>query len=181
MRKDEEMIEAIMNIARDDAPKVQEGISAIGRNMFEKGMMPKDAMGISDADAENMYAQGYQLYNMGKYKDARHMFTTLSMMDSTEPKYIFGMAASLHMEEKYEAAAKAYLQMAFLSAEDPVPYYHAADCYLKLDETLSALTVLKQAAKRCGSKPEYALMKERVDMTIANLEADIQAELEGAP
>ncbi len=182
MRKEEEMIDALMELAKDDAPKVKDGLGAIAENMFTKGMVPKDAMGIQDTDAEFLYAQAYQLYNIGKYKDSRSLFGSLMVMDPTEPKYIFGHAASSHMLKQYDTAAKAYVQQAMLSNDDPVPYYHAADCYLQLNDKLSALVTLRIVVKRSTGKPEFETIKERAEMTIKNLEEDLEVEgLEGAP
>lgn len=176
MRKEDEMLQALMGIAKEDAPKVQSGLTAFTDNILNKGLMPKDALGISDSDAEHMYAQGYQLYNMGKYKDARNIFSTLMMIAPTESKYLFGHAACSHMLKQYPAAAKVYVQQALIDTKNPIPYYHAADCYLELKDEMSALVALKLVVKRSGDSPEYAMIKERSQLTIESLQKKEKSE-----
>lgn len=182
MRKEDEMLQALMGVAREDAPKVQNGLSAFADNVMNKGLMPKDALGISDGDSEHMYAQAYQLYNMGKYRDARNVFATLMILAPTESKYLFGHAASSHMLKEYVPAAKVYVQQALIDTKNPIPYYHAADCYLQLGDQMSALVALKLVVKRSGSLAEYSMIKERAELTIKSLQNKEKAEgLSDAP
>ncbi len=174
MDKEEEMLEAVMKIAEDDAPKVQKGIDALYENVFEKGMMPKDALGIQDADTEALYAQGYQLYNMGKYKDARNVFASLIVVDPIEPRFLFGHAACSHMLENYEAAADMYTHQAMISPDDPIPYYHAADCYIKMKDPFSATVALNLVIKRAEGKDEFSMIKERSELTVKKLEQQME-------
>lgn len=181
MDKEEEMLEAVMKIAEGDAPKVQKGVDALYTNIFEKGMMPKDALGIQDTDTESLYAQAYQLYNMGKYKDARNVFSSLLVIDPIESRFMFGHAACSHMLENYEAAADMYTHQAMVSPDDPIPYYHAADCYIKMGDAFSATVSLNLVVKRAGDQPEFSMIKERSEMTVKKLEQKLETEGLGAP
>ena len=70
--------------------------------MFDQGMAPKDAFGINPNALENVYAQGYRLYNTGKYIEALHLFRVLILFNAAEPKYILGLAACFHMLKEYK-------------------------------------------------------------------------------
>lgn len=164
------MQETLNRMGKEKAEAFKGGGEAIIDNIFKKGMMPQDALNISPQQTENMYAQAYQYYNTGKYKEARTMFSGLMFMNAYEPKYMFGHAACSHMLEDYELAAKTYMQVGSIDSLNPVPYYHAADCYIKLEDNLSAIIALKLAVKRSGGKPEYDLIKDRSIMTIKQLE-----------
>lgn len=179
--KEEEMIEAVMKIAEDDAPQVKAGFEALFDNIVNKGMMPGDALGVKDTDAESLYAQAYQMYNMGKYKDARNVFMSLTYINPMEPRYIFGHAACSHMLEDYEDAAIMYNNQALIDPEDPVPYYHAADCYIKLGDKFSASVALNLVVQRSGDDPKYAMIKERSELTLKNLEKELETDLKGSP
>lgn len=186
MDKQDEMIESVMKIAEGETPKIEKGVEALYDNIFNKGMMPKDAIGIKESDTEATYAQGYQLYNMGKYKDARSVFASLLIVDSTEPRFLFGHAACSHMLEDYKAAADMYTYQAVVSPDDPIPYYHAADCYIKIGDAFSAAVVLNQVIKRSGDEEKYKMIKERSEMTVKKLEeqmntAVVEDEDLGAP
>lgn len=171
-----------MKLAEGETPKVEKGVEALYENIFEKGMMPKDALGIQESDTESLYAQGYQLYNMGKYKDARNVFASLLMIDPIEPRFMFGHAACSHMLEEYETAADMYTHQAMVSPDDPVPYYHAADCYIKIADPFSAEVALNLVIKRSQNRPEFAMIKERAEMTVKKLSEELQTEgLGGAP
>jgi len=180
-KKQEDLIEAVMKVAEDDSPRVKEGVDKFIENVFDKGMLPKDALGIEDNDTEAMYAQAYQMYNMGKYQDARAIFASLTLIDQLDPRFLFGHAACSHMMEEYQSAADIYMQQAIISPEDPVAYYHAADCYLKLGDPFSATVALKLVIKRSGENPKFATIKERSEMTVKNIEEKLQAEDLGTP
>jgi len=181
MTKEEELIEVVMKMAEEDSPRAKKGIDKMFDNIFNKGMLPKDAAGVTENDTEAMYAQAYQLYNMGKYQDARSLFASLTMIDQLEPRFLFGHAACSHMLEDYQAAADVYMHQAIISPDDPVPYYHAADCYLKLNDPFSATVALKMVVKRSGSDPKFATIKERSEMTVKKLEEELEVEELGTP
>jgi len=181
MGKEEELIEAVMKVAEDDSPRVKKGVDKLLENIFDKGMLPKDALGIQDNDTEALYAQAYQMYNMGKYQDARAVFASLTLIDQLDPRFLFGHAACSHMLEEYQSAADVYMQQAVISPEDPIPYYHAADCYLKLKDPFSATVALKLVVKRSGDDPKFATIKERSEMTVKNLEKELEPEDLGTP
>jgi len=174
--KDEnDMLEAVMKVSEEDAPRVQKGMGAMLKNI-QAGMMPKDAAGITDEDVEAIYDQAYQLYGMGKYDDARKVFTSLTVLNPTDHRYLFAHAACSQMLGEYHAAADGYTHHAMMSHDDPLSYYHAADCYLKINDRLSALVSLKLVVKRAGARPEYKLIKERAEMTMATLEKELAAQ-----
>lgn len=164
------MQETLNRMGTEKAETFKSGGEAIINNLFKNGMMPQDALNISPQQTENLYAQAYQYYNTGKYKEAQAIFSSLMFVNAYEPKYMFGHAACSHMLEKYEIAAKTYMQVGSIDSLNPIPYYHAADCYIKLEDNLSAIIALKLAVKRSEGKPEYELIKDRSLMTIKQLE-----------
>lgn len=173
---------------RKGAKKVAEGVKEkteqdfelLAKQVMEKGRLPKDAWGYSDAMVEGIYGQAYRLYNTGKYKDAIQLFRMLIMLDSTETKYVMGLAACFHMMKAYKQAAETYTLCAVLDKETPIPHFHASDCYLAGDDKISALVALKMAIERAGEKPEFTTLRDRAKLTADNLKKELDLKEEGA-
>lgn len=141
----------------------------ITEKLMIQNLLLKDALGLSPKQMEDLYSQAYHQYNTGKYADAAKTFLVLSACDQTEPKYIMGAAASLHLQKEYKDAVKAYMTCCMLEPENPIPLYHVADCTIQLKDHPSAMIFLEMAIKRCGDKPEYAEIKKRSELTLERL------------
>lgn len=139
----------------------------------QKGMTPKDVMGLTDAMVEGIYGQAYRLYNTGKFLDASRLFRLLIMLNATEPKYVMGLAACFHMLKEYKNAVDTYTILGVVDPDSPVSFYHASDCFIQMGDPISAITVLEMAVKRAGDKPEYVTLKDRARMTIDSLNKEI--------
>ena len=169
MAKEDEMLEAVIKLGGEHKEKTRDGLSKVANNMLFEGILPKDALGIGDETVEKIYHQAYQLYNMGKYKEAAKLFGSLIMMDITSSKYIFGLAACEHMLKEYEVAAENYMKCAMYEPDNPIPYYHASDCYIQTKDTASAMVALKMVIRRSGERPQYRVMKDRAQLTFDSL------------
>jgi type III secretion system low calcium response chaperone LcrH/SycD len=144
----------------------------VTRSAMMEQMLPKNAMGLSDAMVEGLYSQGYRLYNTGKYKDASQLFRLLIMIDSTNAKYTMGLAACFHMLKEYESAVSTYALCGIIDPDSPIPYYHSSDCFIQMKDNVSAIISLEMAVKRCGTKPEFQSLKDRALLTIESLRKD---------
>lgn len=145
-----------------------------------KGVMPKEALKIGDDAMEAIYSQGYTLYNQGKYKDASYVFRLLMLLDYLTPKYILGLAACYHRLKEYKNAANIYLLCGTLDTTNPLPHYHAADCYLQLETPELAIFSLGLAITAAGDQPQFAVIKERATLMKNTLEKQIQERIEAA-
>lgn len=139
------------------------------KDIFEKNMLPKDAIGIPENVMEGIYAQAYRLYNSGVYHDAAQLFRLLVMLNALEPKYVLGLAACHHLLAQYDNALMTYSIVASLSPKDPMPNYHASDCYLRLGMKELALEQLQAALSKCGDDTHNTTLKNRIIVTIGAL------------
>lgn len=146
------------------------------KKVVEGPVTAKDALGLTDAMVEGIYGQAYRLYNTGKYRDAAQIFRLLLMLNATEVKYAMGLAACFHMLKEYTSAVGAYNMVTVIDPNNPVPFYHLSDCYIKLGDLLSAIVVLDMAIKRSGEKAEFRTIKDRAKMTIEGLKKQMSAE-----
>lgn len=138
-----------------------------------KGSPTKDALGLTDAMVEGIYGQAYRLYNTGKFRDASQLFRLLIMINTTEPKYVMGLAACFHMLKEYKSAIDTYAILGVIDPESPISFYHASDCYIQSKDPVSAMMVLEIAVKRAGEKPEFRTLKDRALLTIESLKKEI--------
>lgn len=168
----EEMInEACQKIGDDTSSDLKKAVKNVMTNVFDRGMLPKDAMGMSDSLVEGIYGHAYRLYNAGQYQEAQNLFRLLVMLNATEAKYILGSAACYHMTKDYANAAATYAIVSMADPNTPIPHYHAADCYLKMDLLGAAMNELESAVQLCGDKAPYALIRDRAQMMLERIKS----------
>lgn len=147
-----------------------------GVKQATNGKTAKDVLGLTDAMVEGIYGQAYRLYNTGKFRDASQIFRLLLMLNATEVKYAMGLAACFHMLKEYDGAIGAYNMVSIIDPNNPIPFYHASDCYIKSGDILSAIVALEMTIKRAGDKPEFRTIKDRATMTIEGLKKELGQE-----
>lgn len=144
------------------------------------GFTPKDMIGMTDEMVEGIYGQAYRLYNNGKYQDAIQLFRLLVMADSTDPKFIMGLAACFHMMKEYKNAGQIYSLCGMVDPGNPIPHYHASDCFIKLGDLPSAIVELKLTIDYSEGKPEYQTIHDRAKMNLKAVEEELHKKMEGA-
>jgi type III secretion system low calcium response chaperone LcrH/SycD len=154
----------------------KETITTLLTEALNKGIMPKHALHLGDETMEAIYGQGYNLYNQGRYKEASYIFRLLMLLDYMTPKYILGLAASLHRMKEYTTAANVYLLCGTLDSGNPLPHYHAADCYIQLNLPIMAIFSLDLAITAAGSQPQYSIIKERATLMRDTLDKQVKSE-----
>ena len=175
-----QMKKEALNSGEKQEEKIDKALGELGNKMLKQGVLPKDAMGVSDSYLENVYAQAYRLYNTGKYVEATHLFRILIMLNAMEPKYMLGLAACFHMLKEYHNAIQTYTMCTALDPQNPVPHYHTSDCFIQMKDYLSAMVCLELAIDRAGDKPEYSKMKERAQLSLESLKKQLNSTPEGA-
>lgn len=169
--QDDLIKQACENINGEVSPQIQQALEGVMKNIFNRGMVPREALGLSASAVENIYGHAYRLYNAGQYNEAQHLFRLLVMLDPSESKFLLGSAACFHMQKDYTTAATTYALVGVVDAETPIPHYHAADCYLKLGLVGAAGAELKKTIDCCGEKPPYAMIRDRAQMMLDRIES----------
>lgn len=95
------------------------------------------------------YAVAFGLYEKGDYRSASQLFTQLVLTNPFSEHYWQGLASSKQMARDYHAAVHAWSLVALLREGDPLPHFHAAECFLSLDDKEEALKALDAALKFC--------------------------------
>jgi type III secretion system low calcium response chaperone LcrH/SycD len=129
--------------------------------MLVNGKFAKEAAGVSPECLEFIYGGTLRLYNSGQYPKAELMFQFLSLLDPSSFRFRMGIAACRHMQKKYGPALDAYGVCIPLDPKSPLPYYHAADCYIHMDALPMALRALELTITTAGEDPQYKKIAER--------------------
>lgn len=133
----------------------------------------KEVLGIDNSTVDDMYSRAYLFYNTGRYKDAAQIFKILITLHSNEFKYTMGLAACHHMLKEYEMAAGEYLVVSSIDPLNPIPFFHASDCYIQIGDKASAALMLEMALKRVNDKKEFVTLKQRAEITLAGLKKEL--------
>jgi type III secretion system low calcium response chaperone LcrH/SycD len=170
MQNERERIKEAIELAGTAvAPDISGQVAGVVQHVIETGAFPKEAMGFGPEKMEATYGQAYHLYNTGKYVEAIELFRLLTVLDPSDAKYALGLAACFHMRREYQNAVRAYLLAGILAPRNPIPQFHASDCYIQMNDLASAVLLLEMAVERAGSKAEYQVLKERALLTIESL------------
>jgi type III secretion system low calcium response chaperone LcrH/SycD len=148
---------------------IQTLTTTVGHNIQEKHMMPKEAMGFDDTTIEAIYSCGYRLYNAERYAEAFNVFRTLMVLNPTEKKYLFAIAACLHRLRDYENAVKAYLISAVFDAQNPIIFFHVADCYAHIGAMGLTKSALEDVVRIAENKAPYQVLRERALLMIDSI------------
>lgn len=154
--------------------KAETAVKQIMEAALKKGIMPKQALQISDDTMEAIYTQAYTLYNQSKYRDASYVFRLLMLLDFTTPKYVLGLAACAHRLSDFTNAANLYFLCAALDPTNPIPHFHSTDCYIQLGATAIASYSLQLAIEAAGDQPQYQTIKQRAELMKEALDKQIE-------
>ncbi len=154
--------------------KAETAVKQIMEVALKKGIMPKQALQISDDTMEAIYTQAYTLYNQSKYRDASYIFRLLMLLDFTTPKYVLGLAACAHRLQDFTNAANLYFLCAALEPTNPMPHFHATDCYMQLGANEIASYSLQLAIETAGDQPQYQAIKQRAELMKEALDKQLE-------
>src|SRR6185295_13804008 len=87
----DKMQDVLQRVNFDAGKQAEDALKTIMENVLNKGIMPKTALKLGDDTMEAIYAQAYNLYNLGRYKESSYIFRLLVLLDFTTPKYVLGL------------------------------------------------------------------------------------------
>lgn len=131
-------------------------------------------LNLDEVKIETIYARAYRLYNTGKYVEAAQIFRYLMLVNPGDTRYFLGLAACCHLLKDYKSAVLVYLLCDLLDDKSPIADFHASDCYLQMDDKVSALISLNLAIQKSGEKPEYQVLKSRASLTAETLKKELK-------
>jgi len=169
--------EALAQIAPTLSPKDRKKQAEVIEKALMEGVPLKESLGISSDSIEFFYSEGYRLFLLRKYEEALKYFRLLYLLNGSDPRFAFGIAASYHKQKDFQNALSWYLTLATLDDTSPMPFYYMSDCFLKLGDTEFALDFLKKSVELAEGNFTYKELKERMLRAITALEKHLEKEV----
>ena len=76
-------------------------------------------MNLEESSIEEFYAYGFAQYNSGRWDEAADAFRVLCTNRPLEPKFWFGLGATMQEAGSYMEALHSWAMVALLKKEDP--------------------------------------------------------------
>jgi type III secretion system low calcium response chaperone LcrH/SycD len=138
-----------------DYANLKAKVESAVQKAIKGGISLKHAFGISSEGLEAFYFMGHAMFKRRNYPAARRVFEFLIQLDSVEPKYYHALASTQHRQKDFFAAAQNYMSAHVLSpVNNPELHYHAADCYIYMDDLMSAILSLGHCVEGCDDRNE---------------------------
>jgi type III secretion system low calcium response chaperone LcrH/SycD len=141
----------------------------IGKKIFNNEVKAKDLLKINDKTLSEIYNLAYELFKYGKYDESATLFFHLLGLDSQNPHYSYGLAASFVEQKKYKIAITAFMQTLFNNPSDPKPLFDCAECALCLGENAEAKEYLKYFIDLSKDKEEYRSLRTKASLMLDKL------------
>jgi type III secretion system low calcium response chaperone LcrH/SycD len=127
----------------------------------------KTLANLGDEELEAVYSVAYNHFQAKKYDQAIDIFKFLCLYDHTEPRWVYGLAASQQEKQDYEAAINSYALATLLDVEDPKPQIQAGYCLLALERWPEAQSALEGALIACGTDSAHAEPRRQAETLLA--------------
>jgi type III secretion system low calcium response chaperone LcrH/SycD len=174
----QQVTEALERIKGKYPKEDEQKLIAILTDVIEHGKSLKDALKYTPEMLEEIYGIAQRNFASGNYKEASLLFNILISLDDTQAKYFMGAGACSHMQKKYKDAVAYYQVCSHLDITDPLPAYHAADCYLQLDDPGSAFKSISLAVLQSENNPQYRQIKERAKLMQDGILKDVKRDVD---
>jgi type III secretion system low calcium response chaperone LcrH/SycD len=95
------------------------------------------------------YELGYILYSSREYRKAACLFAHLVIANPLMDCFWRGLASCKQLLKEYEIALEAWKAVCSLQPKESLGYFHAAECYLSIENKKEALQNLDKAEQLC--------------------------------
>lgn len=142
-------------------PEAKGQLKTVLSDVLLKGLSIMEAIHFPPPLVELIYSHACDLYTAGKYQDAGKLFNFLARLNPKDPRFSFSYAASQHKLKNYEEASGFYIFSTTLDPANPLPWFHAGDCYLEMQKLDVALVMLTKSIEVAGDSPAHERLKQQ--------------------
>lgn len=128
----------------------------------EKLKAASDETKWSPEEQKTLYLSAFTFYQQKNFALAEPLFTQLCLSNPFEESFWRGLASSLQMISKWKESLQAWCIVALLQDQDPLPHFHAAECFFLLKEKEEAEKALVQAEKRFSGAKDIETLKNNI-------------------
>jgi type III secretion system low calcium response chaperone LcrH/SycD len=124
-------------------------LNAFLKKHFSLDALSMENISMDDESLENIYQRALALYNEDKAEQSSEAFAILIRERPFHKIFWLGLAASKQKLKEYEKALEAYALTSLIDDHDPMPHFHAAQCYIGLnnkDEAIKAINLAEALA-----------------------------------
>lgn len=112
------------------------------KNQLVAGKRVQELIGFSDETMDQFYTKACHLFENKNYSDSSNAFLFLVTVNPYHYDYWLGLGAATQHCNQYEAAIDAYEMAAICQLDNPIPYFHLANCLFAMHDRDSALQAL---------------------------------------
>ncbi len=134
------------------------------KEIYLEGKSKAEALGIDRQYLEGLYSLGYNFYKNGKYEMAANLFCNLVLLDDKEARYFFAAGATFHRLKDYGSAIGFYNLSTTLDWFNPIPWFHLADCYNRIEHYPNALMSAKNVLNRTKDQSKYFILHQKAEV-----------------
>lgn len=167
--KTKEIQDVITEIKPNCTQKQREEYGNLLTRLLAGEVIPLETLNVRPEMLEYLYGHAYRMFTAGQYKNAAVLFSFLIVLNSANFKHHMALGACFHRMGQHVEAMNQYMAAFFLNPDNPLPFYHISDCYIKLKKLDYAAFSLGMAIALAGNDPQYLKIKERAELTQATL------------
>ena len=119
------------------------------RDFLARGGKLGDVTGLSRVQGESLFTIGQDLFNAGRYAQARDVFGHVLLHWHDDRRFMLAYAAALQMCEDYLGAIRLYTFAALCDLTDPTPNLRNCECLLGLGLRKEARATLDLVVRQC--------------------------------
>lgn len=127
-------------------------------------------MGVQPAFVEFAYSQATQAYDLRDLKKAYALFHFLHQLNSSDPRFMMGIAATAQLKGDFTDAQYWYLLADHFMDTDPMIACYLSECFAKTDQPLQQKLFLEIAQERCNKSAQYDTLKARIGLMLKEME-----------
>ena len=133
----------------------QEKVDDLLADYFSRGGTFKELKNLSDDSMEAIYSVAFNLYQGGRYDEAKKVFQFLCFYDHYNKKYFLGLGACQMMQQDFETAVELFSFASALDTDDPRAMLYIGDCHMAMGKPAAAKVAYETAAEWAGDQEEY--------------------------
>ena len=136
--------------------------------------------GFSDDEIEAVYNVAYNFYQQHQYEKAEKLFAFLALHEHIDSRFSLGLGGCYQLMGKYNQAITAYSCAALVDATNPMPAFHACECYMALGDWENARKAVIAIETICEAVADETDHGELLKKIVAMSEAIEQREVASA-
>jgi len=111
--------------------------------------------GVSPKNLDITYSYAKECYEEQDYEKALRLFQVVVFYDSSHKRAWLGAGACLENLKQYSQAIQAYACASYLDPENVTPVVQSVNCFLALNDTKMALTMLSEVITLTEEKEDH--------------------------